>query len=145
TELLVPDRWRQELDLTLESGLSYELRGIRALERRDFDAAAQFFRAGAALEPGTTGLGRSLRHKLATALSLSGDAQAAIEQFEEVVRLSPGTPPDETAARAHYSLGVLMTARGHDDEALAHLETAVEYSPNYVEALQAHGDALRRA
>ncbi len=144
TEILVPDPLRQELDLTLDSGLSYELRGVRALDMRDFTAAAGFFRQGAALEPGTTGLGRSLRHKLGTALYLGGDLRGAVEQFQEVARLSPAAPPDETAARAHYSLGVLMATAGRGDEAIAHLTAAVTYSPNYVEALQALGDALRR-
>jgi tetratricopeptide (TPR) repeat protein len=144
TEILVPDPRRQELDLTLESGLSYELRGVRALESRNFTAAAGFFRRGAALEPGTTGLGRSLRHKLGTALYLSGDLPGAMEQFREVVGLSPAEPPDETASRAHYSLGVLMATAGREREAIEHLAAAVRYGPNYVEALQALGDALRR-
>jgi tetratricopeptide (TPR) repeat protein len=144
TETLVPDPRRRELDLTLESGLSYELRGVRALESRDFAAAARFFRQGAALEPATTGLGRSLRHKLGTALYLGGDLPGAVKQFEEVVRLSPSEPPDETASRAHYSLGVLMATSGRDTEAIEQLTAAVRYGPNYVEALQALGDALRR-
>ena len=36
----------------LESGLSYELRGVRALEQRDFTGAAEFFRKGVELTPG---------------------------------------------------------------------------------------------
>jgi tetratricopeptide (TPR) repeat protein len=45
-EILVPDPLRQELDLLLESGLSYELRGVRALEARDWKAAAGSRRQG---------------------------------------------------------------------------------------------------
>jgi tetratricopeptide (TPR) repeat protein len=145
TEILIADPWRQELDLTLETGLAYELRGVRALDGRDFTAAAEFFQKGAALEPATTALGRSLRHKLGTARYLGGDVRGAIEQFEEVVRLSPATPPDETAARAHYSLGVVMASGDRDDEAIRHLRASVKYSPHYVEALQALGDILRRS
>ncbi len=52
TEVLVPDPFRQELDLALESGLSYELRGVRALEQRDFKAAANFFKKGVDITPG---------------------------------------------------------------------------------------------
>ena len=66
TDVLVPDPLRQQLDLSLQSGLSYELRGVRALEARDFTAAAGFFKQGVDITPGTTPLGRSLRHKLAT-------------------------------------------------------------------------------
>jgi tetratricopeptide (TPR) repeat protein len=144
TDVLVPDPLRQELDLALDSGLSFELRGVRALETRDFTAAAGFFRQGAALTPATTPLGRSLRHKLGTALYLGGDPAGALEQFNEVVRHAPATGLDETAAKAHYSLGVLMASAGRADEAISYLTSAVSASPNYVEALQALGDALRR-
>ena len=44
TDVLVRDPFRQELDLALHSGLSFELRGVRALEQRDFKAAAEFFK-----------------------------------------------------------------------------------------------------
>jgi tetratricopeptide (TPR) repeat protein len=145
TEVLVSDPLRQELDLALDSGLSFELRGVRALEARDFRAAAAFFRRGAALAAATTALGRSLRHKLGTALYLSGDSAGAVEQFEEVVRFAPASGLDETAAKAHYSLGVVMASRGRDRKAIDHLSAAVRYSPSYVEALQALGDALRRS
>ena len=145
TEVLVPDPVRQQLDLSLQSGLSFELRGVRALEQRDYKAAEHFFRQGIAIAPGTTMLGRSLRHKLATALVLSGDVGGAVEQFEDVVRLAPAEGVDETASKAHYSLGVLMASAGRGDDAIAHLSAAARFNPNYVEALQALGDALSRA
>jgi tetratricopeptide (TPR) repeat protein len=145
TDVLVPDPLRQELDLALQSGLSYELRGVRALEDRDFAAAAKFFKQGVDLTPGTTALGRSLRHKLGTALYMSGDVRGAVERFEETVRLAPSTGVDETAAKAHYSLGVLMASGGRGADAIAHLSAAVRFSPNYVEAYQALADAQRRS
>lgn len=144
TDVLVPDPLRQELDLALQSGLSYELRGVRALEQRDFKAAADFFKQGVDITPGSTSLGRSLRHKLATALYLSGDVRGAVKWFEDTLRLAPESGIDETAAKAHYSLGVLMASSGRGDEAIAHLSAAVRFSPNYVEAYQALADALRR-
>ena len=145
TEVLVPDPVRQQLDLSLQSGLSYELRGVRALEQHDYKAAEGFFRTGIPLAPGTTMLGRSLRHKLATALVLQGDVRGAFQQFSEVVKLAPQDGPDETAAKAHYSLGVLMASAGRGREAVAHLSSAVKFNPNYLEARQALGDALSRA
>ncbi len=145
TEVLVPDPVRQELDLALQSGLSYELRGVRALEQRDFKAAEGFFRQGVEITPGNTMLGRSLRHKLATALYLEGDVRGAVAGFEEVVRFAPADGPEETAAKAHYSLGVLMASAGRGDEAIDHLTAAVKFNPNYLEASQALADALRRA
>jgi tetratricopeptide (TPR) repeat protein len=145
TEVLVPDPFRQELDLALESGLSYELRGVRMLEQRDFKAAAGFFQKGVAITPGTTALGRSLRHKLATALFLQGDVRGAVKWFEETLKMAPDAGIDETAAKAHYSLGVLMVSSGRTQEAIGHLSAAVGFSPNYVEAYQALADALRRS
>ena len=145
TDVLVPDPFRQELDLALRSGLSFELRGVSALERRDFKAAAEFFSQGVDITPGTTTLGRSLRHKLGTALYLNGDIRGAIERFEETVRLAPKDGIDETAAKAHYSLGVLMASGGRGADAVAHLSAAVRFNPTYVEAYIALGDAMRRA
>ena len=145
TEVLVPDPLRRELDLALESGLSYELRGVRALEQRDFKAAADFFQKGVNITPGTTALGRSLRHKLATAHYMNGDVRGAVKWFEETLRMAPDSGIDETAAKAHYSLGVLMASSGRGQEAINHLAAAVRFSPNYVEAYQALADALRRS
>lgn len=145
TEVPVPDPWRQELDLALQSGLSFELRGVRALEQRDFKAAADFFRQGVKITSGSTALGRSLRHKLGTAMYLSGDVNGAVTWFRETVKLAPPEGIDDSAAKAHYSLGVLMASSGRGDEAIAHLTAAVGFSPTYAEAYQALGDALRRA
>jgi tetratricopeptide (TPR) repeat protein len=145
TDILVPDPLRMELDLLLESGLSYELRGVRALEQRDFKAAAGLFERGVAITSGEDSLGRSLRHKLGTALYLNGDLPGAMKWFEETVRLAPPDGLDETAAKAHYSLGVLMASSGRGEDAIRHLSAAVRFSPNYVEAYQALADAQRRA
>jgi tetratricopeptide (TPR) repeat protein len=144
TDVLVPDPLRQQLDLSLQSGLSYELRGVRALEARDFTAAAGFFKQGVDITPGTTPLGRSLRHKLATALYMTGDVPGAVTWFEETLRLAPDGGIDETAAKAHYSLGVLAASGGRGEEAITHLAAAVRFSPTYVEAHLALADALRR-
>jgi tetratricopeptide (TPR) repeat protein len=143
TELSVPDPLRQELDMALQSGLSFELRGVRQLENRDFRAAADLFRQGLTLAAPGSSLSRSLRHKLGTALALSGDAQGAAREFEETVRLAPKSGLDEPAAKASYSLGVLLAGSGRDAEAVRHLTTALRYNPNYFEARIALGDILR--
>jgi tetratricopeptide (TPR) repeat protein len=145
TEVLVPDPFRRELDLMLDSGLSYELRGVRALEQNDYKAASEFFTKGVAITPGTSALGRSLRHKLGTALYMSGDVPGAVKWFEETLRMAPDEGIDETAAKAHYSLGVLMASSGRSQQAVSHLSAAVRFSPNYVEAYQALADVLRRS
>jgi len=144
TEVLVPDRLRMDLDLALDSGLSYELRGVRALEAQDWNAAEGFFRKGVAITTGATPLGRSLRHKLGTALFLKGDVKAAMALFEEVAKLAPAEGLDESSAKAFYSIGVVMASSGRNREAIERFSSAVRYNPNYVEALMGLADALRR-
>jgi tetratricopeptide (TPR) repeat protein len=102
------------------------------------------FRQGVALTSGNTVLGRSLRHKLGTALFLSGDVQSALAQFEEVARLAPADGSlDEPTAKANYSLGVVHALNGNVDEGIRRLSAAVRYSPNYIEARLMLGQALR--
>jgi tetratricopeptide (TPR) repeat protein len=144
TDILVPDRLRMDLDLSLNSGLSYELRGVRALEAQDWNAAEDFFRKGVAITNGSTALGRSLRHKLGTALFLRGDVKGAIERFEEVAKLAPAEGRDESSAKAFYSLGVVAASSGRNREAIDRFSSAVRYNPNYVEALMGLADAQRR-
>jgi Flp pilus assembly protein TadD len=96
-EIPVPDALMQELALLLESGLSYELRGIRALEAKDWVSAAAYFRRGLTLATDNTPQRRSLQHKLGTALFMAGDAEGAARQFEEVVRASPADGVDESS------------------------------------------------
>ena len=144
-EILVPDPLRQELDLLLESGLSYELRGVRALEAKDWKTAAAHFRRGLALTPDNSPLRRSLHHKLGTALYMLEDLPGAEEQFEQVVTLAPADGIDESAAKAQYSLGVLMASRDERAAALEHFSAAVKLQPTYFEAELALADLLRRA
>jgi tetratricopeptide (TPR) repeat protein len=145
TDILLPDPLQQELDLLLESGLSYELRGVRALDGKDWKTAAGFFRRGLELTSQNTSLRRSLQHKLGTALFMTGDVNGAERQFEEVVRASPGEGIDESSAKAHYSLAVLRSSNGRSQDAIEHFSAAVKYQPNYVEAQLALAEALRRA
>lgn len=143
-DILVPDPLHQELDMLLESGLAYELRGVRALEAGDLTSAAGYFRRGIALTSGGSPLRRSLTHKLGTALYAAGQEDAAIEQFREVVRASPADTIDEASGKAHYSLGVIMLSRGDTGAAIELLQAAVTYQPAYVEARIALAEALRR-
>lgn len=64
--------------------------------------------------------------------------------LEEAIRLAPPTGHDEPAARAHYSLGIIMASSGRGADAIDHLSKAVAYDPTYPEAQLALGDALRR-
>jgi len=140
----VPDPRQQDLDLVLESGLSYELRGIGAFESRDWKSATEYFRKGITLTRPNTALSRSLHHKLGTALALGGDIAGAQAQFETVVREEQPGAIDEATAKAHYSLGLIADEKGDHRLSAEHLAAAVKYQPNYVEAHLAYGDELRR-
>ena len=129
------DPLMSELDTILESPVAYEVRGSRALDERDFAAAATYFRKGIDLAPGEP----ALHHKLGTALVLSGDAAGAAAEFAEALRLSPAF------AKAHYSLGVMLAAEGRTADALAHLNAAVRADPAYAEARVRLADVLRRS
>jgi len=124
-----------QLETLLESPIAYEVRGAKALDERDFKAAAAFFRKGIALAPAEP----SLHHKLGTALYLTGDTRGAVNEFGEALRLSPAF------AKAHYSLGVLHAADGRIADALAHLNEAVRADPAYVDARVRLGDVLRQS
>jgi tetratricopeptide (TPR) repeat protein len=143
TEVPVPDPRREALDTVLESGLSYDLRGMRAMAAGDYPTAIDLLRRGVALSSGSTQLGRSLRHKLGTALLVTGDSAAAMRLFDEVIRLAPADGRDEPTARAHYSLGIIDATNGRGNDAIAHFTAAVAFSPGYGEAQMALGDALR--
>jgi tetratricopeptide (TPR) repeat protein len=130
-----PDPLMVELETVLESPVAYEVRGVKALDDRDFKAAAAYFRKGIGLAPGEP----SLHHKLGTALYLSGDAPDAENEFAEAVRLSPAF------AKAQYSLGVLLASDGRVQEALEHLNAAVRSDPAYAEARVRLADVLRRS
>ncbi|MGE3178738.1 MAG: tetratricopeptide repeat protein [Vicinamibacterales bacterium] len=124
----------EEIDAIVESPVAFELRGIRALDRKDWADAAEQFRRGIAMAPGNA----SLRHRLGTALFMRGDAKGAVEAFEEALRVDPGF------ARAHYSLGVLLETGGREAEASGHYAAAVAREPGYAEARSRLARVLRR-
>ena len=95
--------------------------------------AAVYFRKGAALDPNEP----SLRHKLGTALAMSGDSAGAFQQFEEVTRRWPHF------AKAQYSLGVMLAGGGRYPEAVSRLQAAVTSEPSYVEAHLQLAESLR--
>jgi tetratricopeptide (TPR) repeat protein len=143
TEIVVLDPRREQLDSLLQSGLSYELRGVRALGAKDWKGAAALFQEGIRVARAGSPLQRSLHHKLGTALWMAGDTRGALAEFREVVRLAPSSGSDEPAAKAYYSLGIVAAAEGRMPEAVEHFSAAVRYQPNYAEAHVALGDAYR--
>ena len=134
-EVSLADPLMDALAGALRSGFAFEHLGIEALNKRDVPAALSYFRQGVALAPDDA----SLRHRLGTALALSGDVRGAVAEFQEVLRRSP------TDASTHYTLGVLMAANGRYNEAIDHFSAAAAANPAYVEARLQHADTLRRS
>ena len=119
----IPDPLMEAVDELIESVAAYEVRGKRAFSIGDWKGAAASFRRGVELSPDNP----SVRHQLATALALDGDAHAAIGQLEEVVRRAPGFVP------GRFSLGVLLESTGRRAEGVAQLAEAVRIDPDYAD------------
>ena len=132
--ILAEDPLMEELDTLIESPRAYERRGNRALTRRDWVAAAEYFRRGLVLEPDDP----TLRHRLGTVLFQMGDPGGAFAEFERILQTAPDF------ALAHFSLGVLLEGAGRRPEAIERFEAAVRHEPSYVEARLALAGLLRR-
>ncbi len=130
-----PDPLMAELNESLRSAVTYERLGVAALDRKDWSAAAVYFRQGVELAPNNPSLG----HRLGTALFMAGDGAAAEKAFEDVARRSP------QFAKARYSLGVLRLASGRTDEAIAEFTAAVTDDPNDLDARMRLAEALRQS
>ena len=119
-----PDPLMQSLTGLLQSAVSYEKQGIRALDSHNWPQAVTLFRKAIELSPKNA----SLHHRLGTALSLTGEFKSAAVEFQETLRLSPSDAP------AHFSLGVLQASDSRFPEALEHFSAAVKSDPQYAEA-----------
>ena len=133
-QILPADPLMVELDTLLESPQSYETRGIRALEAKDWTAAVGWFRRGLALAPGNA----ALHHRLGAALNMTGDRGAAREAFATAVQLSP------EQFLALYSLGVLDQEDGRHADAVGRFTAALAIRPAYVDARLRLASSLRR-
>ena len=128
-----PDPLMDAYAEVLESAITYETRGLRALRNGELAAAEDLFRRGLELAPGDP----ALRHRLGTVLMMAGDPDGAVAQFEETIRRSPGF------ARAHFGLGMVAWLGGRHPEAVERFSDAVGHQPDYLEARVGLADALR--
>lgn len=117
----------------LDSADAHYNRGVLAMQARQWNAAADLFRKGLALDPESAPLG----HGLGLALYWMGDGDAALKQFEEVLRQSPDH------AETHVSLGVLLAERRRFRDALAHFAAASKSDPGRVDAHVGQAEMLR--
>jgi tetratricopeptide (TPR) repeat protein len=118
----------------LQNASAAEVRGANALANRQWADAVVALRQAIALSPDN-----AFTHlNLGTALFQTGDARAALDEFQTAIRLSPGL------SKAHYGAGIVFEAAGRDREAIASFTKAVDADPATIEARMSLADALRR-
>ena len=125
----------EALDSLLDTASTYESGGLAALDREEWPAAIEQFRQGLELDPDDPGL----RHRLATALFMTGDLDGAMAEFQRVVRTTPDYFP------SHYSIGVLLQETGRHAEAVERFRTALRHRPGDDAARLRMAISLRRA
>ena len=118
-EIRPDDPLMAALDSLLTTAGTYENSGLDALDRQEWPAAIEQFRQGLELDPNDPGL----RHRLGTALFMTGDLNGAMAEFQRVVRTTPDYFP------SHYSIGVLLQETGRHAEAVARFRTALRHRP----------------
>lgn len=118
-EIRPADPLMAALDSLLTTAGTYENTGLEALDRQEWPAAIAQFRQGLALDPDDPGL----RHRLGTALFMTGDLDGAMAEFQRVVRTTPDYFP------SHYSIGVLLQETGRHTEAVERFRTALRHRP----------------
>ena len=128
------DPLMQALPALSESSASYVVRGVEAMDRRDWKTAVANFRTAAVLAPADG----TIQLNLGTSLYLAGDRAGAREAFAAAIQRSPRLP------KAHYTFGLLEEDEGHDAAAIERFTAAVTGDPNYAEAHASLADALRR-
>lgn len=128
------DPLMRELEQSVTGPLALEVRGVEALNRGEWAAAADAFRKATSMTPRSA----PLHHRLGTALVMMGKADEARREFETALEVSP------RYAKAHYSLGLLFEDRGDDEGARAAYTAAVQSAPSYAPARIRLADVLRR-
>lgn len=129
------DPLMEAYETILQSPLSFETQGLRALEGGQVAQAADLFRKGLALAPNSP----KLLHRLGTVLFMQGDTAGSVRQFEAALRVAPDFP------RAHFGLGMVLNLTGQHAGAIEYFAAAVKHQPDYVEARLALADALQSA
>ena len=135
SEVTPHDPLMDRLANLLEGPQAFEVRGTEALNRGEWTTAVETFRQGVDVAPDNP----LLRHRLGTALFMTGGVEEAERQFAETLRRSPDYAP------AHYSLAVLFEGRGKDADAIDEYAAAVKYQPTYVQARLRLAGVLRRS
>lgn len=117
----------------VDSAEAHYQRGVLAMQAGKWDAAADLFRKGLALDPENAQLG----YGLGLALYWKGDHDSAEKQFEAVLRRSP----DHLETR--FNLAVLLAQQKHYREALTHFAAVAKQEPGRADAQVGQAEMLR--
>jgi tetratricopeptide (TPR) repeat protein len=134
TTLPPADGLMGEIGGLLRNAAAYETRGAQAIDARRWPDAVRELRQAVAIAPNNG----FTRLNLGTALYMTGDSGAALEQYQAAVRLQPGL------AKAHFAIGTVLETRRQDRDAIEAFTAAVRADPGYVEAHFSLANALRR-
>jgi tetratricopeptide (TPR) repeat protein len=100
-------------------------------EQGNLDGAMVHYEKAIGLDPRNP----NLLHNLALAFARSGDRPQAIQTHYQVLQLN------SRHAESHHQLGCLLQADGlRSTEALAHLQQAINYQPDFAEAYNSIGE-----
>ncbi|MHB1035369.1 MAG: tetratricopeptide repeat protein [Pirellulales bacterium] len=103
------------------------------IERREYQAAAREWRTLLERLPGMA----KWHMELGSALQSGGNANEAVREFQEAMRLSPILAPT-----SHLNIGMARLQEGKPDAAVEPLRRALELDPNLVEARNMLGVAM---
>jgi tetratricopeptide (TPR) repeat protein len=121
-------RWQQLLGYGLCGVLLVALTGLSRMHSHVFRDSATCYRAVVERNPGSW----------AAQIHLGFDAlgrqswDEAAGHFQKVLETNPDHPP--ATKRAHLALSGILLTTGRTDEAITHIEKALQIDPNYAEA-----------
>lgn len=126
--------------LLFSPATDFEAEGLKALDAKQYDQAAQLFTQAIQADPNDY----TAHFQLALAYSLLGKDSDAIPEYQKTLELKAGL------YQAELNLGILLVRAKRAKEAVAHLEAAAaskpkEFRPQWylAEALLASGDAAQ--
>jgi tetratricopeptide (TPR) repeat protein len=117
----------------VDSADAHYNRGVLAMQAKKWEAAADLFRKGLALEPENVQLG----YALGLSLYWMGNHDAAAEQFQAVLRRSP----DHVETR--FNLAVLFAQQRRYRDALTHFKAAAKLDPGRADVEVGQAEMLR--
>ena len=107
------------LSLLFLFATDFTTEGMKALEDRKYQEAADLFAKAVAADPGDY----AANFHLALSYSLLGKAAEAIPVYKKVLELKPGL------YEAELNLGILLAGQKPANEAIPYLQSAVEKRP----------------